>query len=236
MRLKPQQASHRCRQHHRVYLLAELLVIRHGQASFGAADYDVLSDLGRAQARAAAAWLRATGWAPDRVITGTLNRQRDTATEMGFDVSREEHEGLNEYDFSSLLDARFQGAVPDLVKSDRKMHFRTLRETVFAWQNDEIENPYETWMDFTARVEAARGFAVWGSAKRVLVVSSGGVIGQLTAASLQAPAHHMMNLNLQIKNAAMTRFMFSGNLFSLNEFNATPHYATPDGITLMSYS
>ncbi len=216
--------------------MAELLVIRHGQASFGADNYDVLSDLGRAQARAAGAWLRWMGWTPDRVITGTLDRQRDTATEMGFPEGREEHSGLNEYDFASLLDARFKGNVPDLVKGDRKVHFRTLRDTVFAWQKDEIENPYETWDAFTARVEAARSFAVDTVAKRVLVVSSGGVIGQMTAAALQAPAPHMMQLNLQIRNAAMTRFLFSTNLFSLSEFNATPHYATPEGIKLMSYS
>ncbi len=216
--------------------MAELLVIRHGQASFGAQNYDVLSDLGRAQSRAAGDWLRAIGWTPDRVVTGTLNRQIDTATEMDFDPAREEHAGLNEYDFGNLLDARFQGDIPDIVKGDRKVHFRTLRETVFAWQRDEIENPSETWAQFVARVEAARAMAVDTDAKRVLVISSGGVIGQMTAASLHAPAAHMMNLNLQIKNAAMTRFMFSGTLFSLNEFNATPHYATPEGVKLMSYS
>jgi broad specificity phosphatase PhoE len=216
--------------------VAELLVIRHGQASFGAENYDVLSDLGRAQSRAAGDWLRAMGWTPDRVITGTLNRQIDTATEMGFAPEREEHAGLNEYDFASLLESRFTDGVPDMVKGDRKTHFRTLRETVFAWQRDEIVDPYETWDAFASRVEAARAFAVDTDAKRVLVVSSGGVVGQLTAASLHAPAQHMMNLNLQIKNAAMTRFVFSGSLFSLNEFNATPHYATPDGIKLMSYS
>lgn len=216
--------------------MAELLVIRHGQASFGAENYDVLSDLGRAQARAAGEWLKQMGWAPDRVVTGTLNRQIDTATEMGFAPTPETHAGLNEYDFSNLLEARFTDGVPDLVKGDRKVHFRTLRETVFAWQRGEIENPYETWEQFAKRVEAARAFSVDTGVKRVLVVSSGGVIGQMTAASLNAPAAHMMNLNLQIKNAAMTRFMFSGSLFSLNEFNATPHYATPDGAKLMSYS
>ena len=216
--------------------MAELLVIRHGQASFGAENYDVLSDLGRMQSRAAGAWLRSVGWVPDRVVTGTLNRQIDTATEMGFDLAPEQHAGLNEYDFGDLLQARFTDGIPDLVKGDRKVHFRTLRETVFAWQRDEIDNPSETWAQFAARVEAARAFAVDTDTKRVLVVSSGGVIGQITAASLHAPAEHMMNLNLQIKNAAMTRFMFSGSLFSLNEFNATPHYATPDGAKLMSYS
>ncbi len=216
--------------------MAELLVIRHGQASFGQENYDVLSDLGREQARAAGDWLRAMGWVPDRTITGTLDRQIDTLSEMGFDGAREEHDGLNEYDFGNLLNQRFKGAVPDLVKGDRKVHFRTLRETVFAWQDNEIDEPYETWDAFVARVEAARAFAVDTDAKRVLVVSSGGVIGQMTAASLHAPVRQMMNLNLQIKNAAMTRFMFSGSLFSLNEFNATPQYATPQGARLMSYS
>ncbi|WP_299417984.1 histidine phosphatase family protein [uncultured Sulfitobacter sp.] len=216
--------------------MAELLVIRHGQASFGAENYDVLSDLGRAQARAAGEWLRSMDWTPDRVVTGTLNRQIDTAVEMGFAPVPEEHAGLNEYDFSNLLEARFKGDIPNLVKGDRKVHFRTLRETVFAWQRDEIDDPYETWTTFVERVEAARAFSVDTDAKKVLVISSGGVIGQLVAASLGAPAPHMMNLNLQIKNAAMTRFMFSGSLFSLNEFNATPHYATPQGAALMSYS
>ena len=38
--------------------MAELLVIRHGQASFGQDDYDVLSDLGHQQSRAVGALLR----------------------------------------------------------------------------------------------------------------------------------------------------------------------------------
>ncbi len=216
--------------------MAELLVIRHGQASLGQKNYDVLSDLGRSQARVAGDWLRSMGWTPDRIISGTLNRQMDTADEMGFDAAVEQHEGLNEYDFGDLLNARFKGAVPEIAKGDLKMHFRMLRETVFAWQDGEIENAGETWDAFVTRVEAARAVATQGPAKRVLAVTSGGVIGQLTAASLGAPVRHMMHLNLQIKNAAMTRFMFSGPKFSLNEFNATPHFATPDAIKLMSYS
>lgn len=216
--------------------MAELLLIRHGQASFGADDYDVLSDLGRAQSRAAGAWLRTIGWTPDRVITGTLQRQIETASEMGFDPAPEHHAGLNEYDFARLLDAQFGGRVPDMVKGDRKTHFRTLRDTVLSWQRGEIPDPYETWEAFAARVEAARAFAVQTQAKRVLIVSSGGVIGQITAAALGAPAAQMMHLNLQIKNTGMTRFMFSGSLFSISEFNATPHFATPQGASLMSYS
>lgn len=216
--------------------VAELLVIRHGQASFGAENYDVLSDLGHQQAKAVGALLREMEWTPDRLITGTLKRQVDTLSSMGFDKAPEQHAGFNEYDFGDLLKARFKGEIPHPVTEDRKTHFRTLRETVFEWQDAAFEGASETYAEFGARVEAARSFACDTQERRVLVISSGGVIGQMTSVALGAPNRQMMNLNLQIKNTAMTRFMFSGSNFSLNEFNATPHFMTPLGGTLLSYS
>jgi broad specificity phosphatase PhoE len=170
------------------------------------------------------------------LVTGTLNRQVDTLSSMGFDAAPEQHAGFNEYDFGDLLEARFKGEIPDLVKGDRKTHFRTLRETVFEWQDAAFGGASETYAAFAARVEAARSFACDTDAKRVLVISSGGVIGQMTSVALGAPNRQMMNLNLQIKNTAMTRFMFSGLSFSLNEFNATPHFMTQAGASLLSYS
>lgn len=216
--------------------MAELLVIRHGQASFGQDDYDVLSDLGHRQSQAVGALLRDMDWVPDRLLTGTLRRQKDTLSSMGFTGTPEEHAGFNEYDFGDLLFARFRGKVPDMVRGDRKTHFRALRETVFEWQDATFDGAAETYAEFVKRVEAARSFACDTDAKRVLVVSSGGVIGQLTATALGADRRHMMELNLQVKNTALTRFMFKGARCSLHEFNATPHFMTPQGGELLSYS
>jgi broad specificity phosphatase PhoE len=216
--------------------VAELLVIRHGQASFGHDNYDVLSDLGHRQSEAVGALLREMGWVPDRLVTGTLTRQKDTLASMGFSQSPEEHAGFNEYDFGDLLQARFKGNVPELVKGDRKTHFRALRETVFEWQDAAFDGASETFAEFETRTEAARAFATDTDARRVLVISSGGVIGQLTRAALGADNRHMMELNLQIKNTAMTRFMFNGDRCSLHEFNATPHFMTPSGAEMLSYS
>ena len=216
--------------------MAELLIIRHGQASFGQDNYDVLSDLGHQQSKAVGAVLREMDWVPDRLVTGTRTRQKDTLTSMGFDEAPEEHAGFNEYDFGDLLQARFNGDVPDLVRGDRKTHFRALRETVFEWQDAAFTGAAETFAEFEARTEAARAFATDTDAKRVLVISSGGVIGQLTRQALGANNRHMMELNLQIKNTAMTRFMFKGDRCSLHEFNATPHFMTPKGAKLLSYS
>ena len=216
--------------------MAELLVIRHGQASFGQDNYDVLSDLGHRQSQAVGALLRDLNWTPDRLVTGTLTRQKDTLASMGFDQAPEEHAGFNEYDFGDLLNARFKGQVPDLVKGERKTHFRALRETVFEWQDAAFGGASETYQEFADRVEAARQFATDTKAKRVLVISSGGVIGQMTSVALGADKRHMMHLNLQVKNTAMTRFMFKDLAFSLHEFNATPHFMHPEGAALLSYS
>jgi broad specificity phosphatase PhoE len=215
--------------------MGELLVIRHGQASFGTDNYDKLSELGHRQSAAVGQALRETGWVPDRVVTGSLIRQKETLASMGFEAG-DTHEGFNEYDFQDLLLARYKGAVPHLVNADRKTHFRTLRETVFEWQADEIEGPAETWRDFTTRVEAARQTACAPGADRVLVVSSGGVIGQLVASSLKAPDKMMMTLNLQIKNTSITKFVFTDKAFFLHEFNASPHMMLGDAADMLTYS
>lgn len=211
------------------------MVIRHGQASFGADNYDKLSALGHRQSAAVGQALRDIGWVPDRTLTGTLTRQVETLASMGFDVG-ETHDGFNEYDFNDLLNARYKGDVPDMVKADRKTHFRTLRETVFEWQADQIEGPAESWATFATRVEDARQAACASGAERVLAVSSGGVIGQLVAASLNAPDKMMMTLNLQIKNTSITKFVFTDKAFFLHEFNASPHMMQGEAVDLLTYS
>lgn len=214
--------------------MAELLVIRHGQASFGAQDYDALSDLGHQQSEVVGRYLRDMGWRPDRLITGSLRRQEDTLNAMGFDQASEMHAGFNEYDFHDLLHSKYGGKPPDTVMQDRKTHFRTLRDTVLDWQRDAIDGVQENWADFVGRVAAAKAFAMDTDARRVLVVSSGGVIGQLVASTLQAPSAMMMELNLQIKNASLHRFVFSKGRVMLTEFNATPQF--DEKPQLLSYS
>lgn len=216
--------------------MAELVLVRHGQAAFGQENYDQLSDLGVEQAILAGDALRAMGWVPDRLISGTLERQRDTLSALQFEGRAEEHAGFNEYDFGDLLRAKYKGNVPELVKGDRKVHFRTLRETVFEWQDDQLDDPYETWGQFETRVAEALKFATDTDARRVLVVSSGGVIGQLVASTMQAPKRMMMEVNLQIKNASITRFVFSKGRVFMTGMNATPHLDHTDTQHLMTYS
>ncbi len=59
--------------------MTTIYLIRHGQASFGADDYDKLSDLGRRQAEITGHYLRDHGIHIDAAYSGTLLRQRETA-------------------------------------------------------------------------------------------------------------------------------------------------------------
>ncbi|SLN40469.1 bifunctional RNase H/acid phosphatase [Falsiruegeria litorea R37] len=216
--------------------MPELMVVRHAQASFGADNYDQLSELGHRQSEMAGEALREMGWVPDRLVTGTLTRQKETLHSMGFTDAPEEHAGWNEYDFHDLLRVKHSGTIPDLVQHDRKTHFRTLRETLREWQDDGLHGAAESWADFKARIQAARQFSTEGDAQKVLVISSGGAIGQLVASAMSAPPEQMIALNLQVKNTSMTRFIFSSRAFFLHEFNATPHFAPQARADMLTYS
>jgi len=58
--------------------MGTLYLVRHGQASFGADDYDVLSPLGMQQAIRLGEYFRAKGITFDAALTGTLQRQITT--------------------------------------------------------------------------------------------------------------------------------------------------------------
>src|SRR3712207_1701973 len=78
-----------------------LLLLRHAQASFGSADYDVLSERGREQVAALHAALEARGVQPAWLVSGGLRRQRDTATPFGGDLRIDPR--WDEYDSKDLL-------------------------------------------------------------------------------------------------------------------------------------
>ena len=131
--------------------MGELYLIRHAQASFGAEDYDKLSALGHEQSIALGKALSQHGVMPEAWVMGDMRRHRETLEGIARGMGNSNlgpliHNGLNEFDFTGLLNARYRGqAAPDNMHSDRKTHFRILRETVLAWQRDEIEDPPETW-------------------------------------------------------------------------------------------
>lgn len=221
--------------------MAELILIRHGQASFGSENYDKLSPLGHRQAVALGDALRQQAIQPDHFVIGSMVRHQQTFEGIlkGMRLPPTKpiiHTGLNEYDFTGLLNARFpNGSGPEGMHTDRKTHFKLLKETIRAWQNDDIEKPPEMWATFCDRLAQAQDAIRALSGHCILAVSSGGAIAQITRTALLAPAETQISLQLQIKNCSLHNFIYTDRAFYLHSFNETPHI-TQTTHDLLSYS
>jgi broad specificity phosphatase PhoE len=220
--------------------MAELILVRHGQASFGADDYDKLSELGWRQSRWLGEYFAERGAAFDRVVRGSLRRHAETlqgiAEGMGRPLAGGEDPRLNEYDSHALLQAHLQGK-PLPQGDDRREHFRILREAMYAWTDGTLGgHPHEPFADFRGRVLAALGELRGGAAKRVLVVSSGGPISTILAEVLRMPARGVVDLNLQTRNTGITELQAGASRIHCTSFNNVPHLDRPDRAGTLTYS
>ena len=62
--------------------MSEIIFVRHGQASFGKASYDKLSELGLEQVQHLARYWSDLGETFDQIYVGSLRRQKETANEL----------------------------------------------------------------------------------------------------------------------------------------------------------
>ena len=87
--------------------MAVIYLVRHGQASWGAADYDVLSETGHAQGTVLGEALADRGLQPTRLVAGTMRRHAGTAeaasAAAGWSTPVEVDPGWNEFDHVQML-------------------------------------------------------------------------------------------------------------------------------------
>jgi broad specificity phosphatase PhoE len=202
--------------------LPTLLLVRHGQASYGGAAYDVLSERGRAQAERLAADLARRGFAAERVITGSLARQRDTAAVFGeFAVDAR----WDEYDADDIL-AHHSGTAARLERPGRltltSREFQDVLEAaLLAWVAAGDASPCaETWPAFAARVAAALAAA---AERTTLVCTSGGAIAAACVGLLGIAPGAFVALNRVTVNTGVTKFVSGRSGTSLLSFNEHSH-------------
>jgi broad specificity phosphatase PhoE len=225
--------------------MAELVLVRHGQASFGADDYDKLSELGWRQSRWLGEYFAERGATFDRVLRGSLRRHTETLQGIAEGMGRP-HAGmagaaledarLNEYDSHALLQAHLKGK-PLPQGDDRREHFRILREAMYAWTDGTLAGaPHEPFAEFRGRVLAALGELRAGKAKRVLVVSSGGPISTILAEVLGMPQRGVVDLNLQTRNTGISELQAGASRIHCVSFNNVPHLDRPERAGALTYS
>ena len=219
-----------------------LHLVRHGQASFGADDYDHLSELGARQCRLLGQWMHERGLAFEAVLTGTLRRHRQSLDALAQALPglppATAWPGLDEYDTHALLRA-FPGEPlpPSDTEEGRRAHFRRLRDALDAWMAGRIHpEGMPAWPAFRSGVVDVMAHIGRTHRGDVLVVSSGGPIATAVAHAMQAPDRVAIELNLRMRNSALTEFAFSARGQVLHSFNTLPHLDTPDHRRWISYA
>lgn len=201
--------------------MGQVLLVRHGQASWGADDYDVLSETGRRQAAAVGRALAEVK--PDLVVHGAMRRQRDTARiaaeAAGWSAELREDARWDEMDHQALMDQVEPGfgGTPDRQQFQAWFERATERWTGGAHDGDYLES----WPDFRTRVLAA--LADLAEAGTVVVVTSGGPVSAVVTDLLGAGVTTYARLSPVVVNSSVTRVVAGRRGLTLVSFNGHEH-------------
>ncbi len=219
-----------------------LIAIRHGQASFGSADYDKLSDAGIEQSRRLGRWLAAHEPDIAAVHVGAMRRHAETLdaiaagyAERGLALPEPVVDpALNEFDHRAVFGSFMQAnpehpavrATAGGTKGGPREIFALLHAAISAWIEGRLGPAVEPWSGFRERVRAVRPALMRQAAgATTLLVSSGGVISQFALAALDAPDLRAVELNLSLRNSALSEFHALADDLRLGSWNALPHLA-----------
>lgn len=223
--------------------MGTLYLVRHGQASFGAADYDQLSELGRRQSVRLGEYFAGRGLQFDGLIAGTLRRHKQTLEGILEGMNHAgEHlawEGLNEYDSEAVIatvhpEPLHKPTSPEMVRH----HFRLLRDGLSQWMAGTASPAgMPAYADFVAGVSGALDHVRANHyGQNVLVVTSGGPIATAVGHVLGTRPEVTIDLNLRIRNTSITEFAFTPKRHMLVGFNAVPHLDAPEWRDWVTYT
>ncbi|MGE5389981.1 MAG: histidine phosphatase family protein [Deltaproteobacteria bacterium] len=235
--------------------MSELIFIRHGQASFGPGDYDILSDRGREQALLAAGYLLNTGISFASAYSGILKRQVDTAEvvldHLGANTTGIPYlkrlEGLNEFH----SDAVMHHYIPIVAEEDpslqprlEKMYtdkrsFQLVFERVMTrWLKDDSDpDGVESWTRFKERVETSIALITGENDKdsRIMIFSSGGTISAAVHLATGMSPFESIRMGWGLVNTSITKFRFGSSGLILHSFNSYPHLESYRSGELITY-
>ena len=215
--------------------MSVVLLVRHGQASWGAADYDVLSGTGHQQAERLGAALAARGVRPELVVSGAMRRHRETAQDLsdgaGWVAATAEDPGWNEFDHRQMLELhpRRVGRDEELTRAEFQRWFE---EATHRWAGGRHAEEYdESFADFGARVDAAlhRLLDRLGPSQTAVVCTSGGPVSWVAASLLAGGADLWAQLNPVTVNASVTKVVVGRRGATLVSFNDHSHLEAADG-------
>lgn len=222
--------------------MGNLYLVRHGQASFGAVDYDNLSSLGVQQSVRLGEYFAQKGIQFDAVLTGSLRRHAQTWAGIAKGAALEHDPfvwpGLNEYDSEAVIQAIHPQPLqkPDTPEVYRH-HFRLLRDGLRQWMNGVVSpKGMPTYTEFVHGVSSALDHVRQNCSGNVLMVSSGGPISTAVGHLLGTTPETTIELNLRIRNSSVTEFDFNPKRHALVTYNTLPHLDDPQYASWITYA
>jgi broad specificity phosphatase PhoE len=213
--------------------MGQLYLVRHGQASLGAANYDQLSPLGQKQSQRLGEHWQTQGMTFDAVITGTMERHAQTLAGIQQGMGTQHRAllwpGLNEYDAEAVIRAIYDGAlVKPSTPDGYKQYFRLLRDGLAQWMAGVISpQGMPSYAEFVQGVTSALAHIRLHHEGNVLLVSSGGPIATAVAHVLHTSPETSIELNMRLRNSSVSEFSFTPKRHSLVSFNGLAHLETP---------
>ncbi len=217
--------------------MSSLVLIRHGQASFGAADYDVLSELGAAQSRKLGSHF-ANGKEPfDAIYSGPRRRHLGTTKHMCEAAHAEgmpspkptvidELDELPAFELVAHWRPIIEAREPGLAKRIVSGSARAMATILDRWADGSLDSgDHETYAAFSSRVTNAidRIRDEQGSKKRVAVVTSGGPIAITVGQSLELRPTKAMSILWSLANSSVTEFHYRPGELGLTALNRIAH-------------
>lgn len=214
-----------------------IYLVRHGQASWGKADYDELSSNGIAQAQHLGGMLIKRIGRPDRVICGDMRRHQQTAehalTHMGLSAEWSIDPRWNEYDHQELIirhNPKYRNRAYMLADLARTLKPKEAFQEVFEqaldrWVSGVYDHEYrESWSAFRQRIDDGLNSAVNNDASTTMIFTSGGAISATVRRLWNMPDSEWRKLNRVIANASLTKIVVGRRGMHLSTFNDHGHF------------
>ncbi|ENW96715.1 histidine phosphatase family protein [Acinetobacter sp. NIPH 298] len=231
--------------------MSTIYLVRHGQASFGAASYDQLSAKGEQQAQMVGDFFKRSLKQTPFVLAGSMQRHQQTAqlalAQSFQDALIQTESAWNEFDHQQVFaqyEPRFKQ--PELLKQDiaQVANLRAYLAKIFdgaidRWIGEQYDHEYhETWLAFQTRVEIAlQGLCESMDAtqhRQAVVFSSGGVISVAVGKVLGLNAKQIFALNWSLANASITTLRWNNGHLQLLSFNEH-HYLKAQDAELLTW-
>ncbi len=223
-----------------------LVLVRHGQASLGAQDYDRLSELGQRQAEHTGRRLASVLATQPGFWTGTHKRHHQTAAALAPNAVPRGVPALDEFSTFGLVRAAVTEAdrlglqrPQDAVLTDPRNHLQRLLdwfpEVLGFWQDGRLAAPdIVPWADFQQRVMSP--VDVWCETLRagrsVVVISSAGVISTLLAELSGRDLTYQRQLAVTLYNASVSELHLTADGWRVNAINCIEHLDAAGLVTL----